>query len=207
MRRIFGIAACLMLTAVFAPSAWADRCPFSTVDNPHDCDDPNPLKCKKCEEIAAQIAKRDPNVWTLDLAVTAEDFKKKYVTDPTLAKSLARKFGVPRRVEIKKELGASEVYWYVYYEVTNNDELERPCWIHVTAESDKGKNTVFYNDSIVPEVLEELKKIVGVKEGETLYTSTELCHPGQEQNKLPSKDNPTPQAGRPGEGILPKVNR
>ncbi|HZU98770.1 MAG TPA: hypothetical protein VFF73_18840, partial [Planctomycetota bacterium] len=178
MRRIFGIAACLMLTAVFAPSAWADRCPFSTVDNPHDCDDPNPLKCKKCEEIAAQIAKRDPNVWTLDLAVTAEDFKKKYVTDPTLAKSLARKFGVPRRVEIKKELGASEVYWYVYYEVTNNDELERPCWIHVTAESDKGKNTVFYNDSIVPEVLEELKKIVGVKEGETLYTSTELCHPG-----------------------------
>jgi len=113
--------------------------------------------------------------------------------------------GRPKRLEIKSGFGAassgllpgysptSEVYWYVYYEVTNTDKVERPCFIDVCAESDKGKNTYTYHDFMVPECKEELRRILGIKEGETLYTSEELRKiDASIQNKLPVRDDATP---------------
>jgi hypothetical protein len=166
--RLVKIASAVALTFLFSSTAWADRCKFSSEKDPHETDDPDPrgLNCSKCKEIADAIAKSDPNVWTLDI-----------------------KYGKPKRVEVKRETGNPEVYWYVYYELTNNDKLERPCFIDVTAESDKGKNTYTYHDCIVPEVKAELRRVVGVKDGETLYTSEELCLTDG-KNKLPSKDLP-----------------
>lgn len=172
MRQALTVASSLSLVLLLGTEARADKCKFAPQEGPlsHETDDPDPrgLHCTKCAELAAEIAKSDPNVWTLDI-----------------------KYGRPKRVEIKGELGVSEVYWYIYYEVTNNDKLERPCFIDVVAESDKGKNTFTYHDSVIPEVKEELKKILGVKEGETLYTSDDLRHPGTDTNKLPTRDDAT----------------
>jgi len=164
------------ISLLTASPAFAQKCDFSpnktdskgNINPDYHERDPNdpPLRCKKCEEIAARIAKQDANVWTLDL-----------------------KYGKPKRIEVKKELGTSDVYWYVYYEVTNNTDLERPCFIDVAAESDKGKNTYHYHDMMVPECKEELRKILGIKADELLYTSEELRAPGV-PNKLPNKDSP-----------------
>ncbi len=181
------IACGLALTLLIAAPARAEKCKFGPVEGPlaHDRDDADPpLKCKKCEEIASDITQQDPNVWTLDF-----------------------KYGHPKRCEIKREVGSTEVYWYIYYEVTNKDKLERPCFIDVTAESDKGKNRHTYHDSILPEVKEELRKRLGFKQDEILYTSEELCHIGTTANELPNKDNPESGKPEPGKAILPKVNR
>src|SRR5581483_8728796 len=194
MRSGLRVAGGVALTLLIATPAFAEKCKFIKPDDPlaHERDESDPpLRCRRCEEIAAEIAKNDANVWTLDL-----------------------KHGRPRRIEIKKETGTSEVYWYIYYEVTNNDKLDRPCFIDVSAESDKGKNTYKYHDSMVPECKEELKKILGIKKDETLYTSEELRSPG-EKNELPNKDNAGTGRGPPasdlnpppGSAILPKVNR
>lgn len=181
MRSLLETAGGLALSLLLATPAYAEKCKFVKADDPqaHERDDADPpLKCRKCEEIAAEIAKNDANVWTLDL-----------------------KLGHPKRIEIKKETGHSEVYWYLYYEVTNNDRLERPCFIDVSAESDKGKRTYKYHDSMVPECKEELKRIIGIKKDETLYTSEDLRNTGT-PNELPNKDNP-----EVGKGVLPKVTR
>lgn len=187
MRSLPKIAGGIALTLLLAAPARAEKCKFGPQEGPlaHDRDDADPpLKCKKCEEIASDITQNDPNVWTLDL-----------------------KYSNPKRVEIKREVGSTEVFWYVYYEVTNKDKLERPCFIDVTAESDKGKNRHLYHDSIVPEVKEELRKRVGAKADEVIYTSEELCHIGNGVNELPNKDNPESGKPEPGKAILPKVNR
>jgi hypothetical protein len=152
------------MTATISP-ALAEKCKFG--DHERDENDP-PLKCRKCEEIAKSLAEVNPHVWTLQIA-----------------------YHHPRRVEVKREagVGKSEVYWFIAYEVTNTDKVPRPCFIDVCAESDKGKNTYTYHDSIVPECKEEIRRILGMKEGETLYTQTEMCLPNQgEANALPNKD-------------------
>jgi hypothetical protein len=175
----------LLLGAGFAAPAFAEKCPFSAATDPHERDENDPpLKCRKCEEIAEKIAHKDANVWTLDL-----------------------KYGKPRRVEVKREAKNSEVYWFIHYEVTNVDTVPRPCFIDVTAESDKGRNTYTYHDSAVPEVVEEARRILGLKESETLYTQVDLCMPGPDsegkrlENRLPNKDGTvlelTDQSGKP----------
>lgn len=161
----------------FAAPAYAEKCQFSgNGPDAHDRDDNDPpLKCHKCEEIAEKITRKDTNVWTLDL-----------------------KYKKPRRVEVKKALQApnglwvpneSEVYWFVYYELTNQDTVPHPCYVDVMAESDKGKNVYTYHDSAVPEVVEEVRRIEGLKDEEALFTQTELClPPAGSDNKVPNQD-------------------
>lgn len=163
MRSLLKVAGSVVLAVAFALPAYAEKCKFG--DHERDENDP-PLKCKKCEEISEELARKDPHVWTLQL-----------------------KYDRPRRLEIKRETGTSEVYWFVAYEVTNIDKVARPCFVDVTAESDKGKNTYTYHDSVLPDLKDELRRVVGVKDGETLFTQTEMCLPGQgEENALPNKD-------------------
>ncbi len=147
--------------------AYAEKCPFAGPDG-HERDESDPpLRCKKCEAIAEELRAKNPSVWTLKLT-----------------------YDRPKRVEVKRELKENaEVYWYIYYEITNQDKIDRPCFIDVMAESDKGKNQYWYHDSAVPEVTEELKKILGIKENEVLHTQLEMTSPNKgETNQLPNKD-------------------
>src|SRR4051812_45359051 len=143
-RSTWGAGALVLLTALTGVSrvAFAEKCPFSASDHDKDENDP-PLRCKKCEAIAEELARKNKSVWTLDF-----------------------KYSRPKRVEVKKETGQPDVFWYVYYEVTNIDKVDHPCFIDVMAESDKGKNRHDYHDTAVAEVTDELRKILGIKEGE-----------------------------------------
>jgi hypothetical protein len=202
MRSIAKVATSFALLVLLALPARADKCKFGD----HETDDPDPrgLKCTKCQELADAIAHGDKDasssreVWTLAMS---------YGKTPTGIALPPR----PRRLEIglcrrgefpvtRPELALAttketEVYWYIYYEITNNDKVERPCFVDVCAESNKGKNTYTYHDCMVPECKDELRRIFAIKEGETLFTSEELRYvpPATAQNKPPVRDDATQQ--------------
>jgi len=157
--------------------ASAEECPFCHKDIEEGR---GTFNCRACEETANVIA-RETLQWTLEF-----------------------KHEKPRRVTVKGEANAHETYWWFAYTIKNVDKDAHSFSIAITAESDKGKNVAKYIDTAVPEVTAEVRRILGVKEGETLDTQAELSGvaPGG-QHTPPAKD--APPAGESAKLALPTV--
>jgi hypothetical protein len=124
----------------------------------------NPLKCPHCIEIANRITRGNEQVWVLEF------------TPGTLG-----------RIQLKDDTGDVENYWMLPYTLKNNDEHAHEFFIDITATSDKGNQEHRYHDQWIPDVYEESRKILGVREGQQLLSQRELCMPP------PGTENALPQ--------------
>lgn len=126
-----------------------------------------PNNCKACEQTANDIARQAPQ-WTIEF-----------------------KHEKPRRITVKVDEKAQETYWWFPYTIKNNDKDVHAFSIHITAESDKGKNVAKYVDGYVPEVYQALRKALGVKEGDALWHQVDVSQiPQGQQHALPGKEAP-----------------
>lgn len=167
IRFLASLVVAVVLVAGAGTTAFAETCTFCQNELEPGA---NPLKCPKCIEIAKKIAEEDEeHVWVLD-------FKED-------------KLG---RCQIKDDTGDVEVYWFMPYTLTNRSKHVRSFFIDITASSDKTANKEHkYHDMFVPDVFEEISKILGVKEGQQLLTQRELCAPKPGQpNVLPKVQDP-----------------
>jgi hypothetical protein len=156
------VATGLMVTVLPAPTAWADNCTFCGNELEAGT---NPLNCPHCREIANQITRGNEKVWVLD-------FQQ----------------GQVRRVQLKDDTGGGDVedYWILPYTLKNQDEHAHEFFLDITAESDKGNQTYRYHDVWIPDVYDEVAKILGVREGQQLLSQRDVCMPPPgTQNALP----------------------
>jgi hypothetical protein len=161
-RALFGLLVICGLIGAFAPTTPADQCAFCGQELEAGT---NPLKCPHCIEIAQKIARGNQRVWVLD-------FKQ----------------GPLGRIQIKDDTGDTEVYWYMPYQLKNNDEVAHSFFCDITATSDKGNQEFRYHDLWRPEVYAEAQRILGVREGQQLLSQRDVCMPPQGQ----ANANPTP---------------
>lgn len=129
----------------------------------------NPLKCPNCIKLATAIRKRHRKVWVLG-------FKRK-------------KLG---RVQIKDDTGTPENYFYLTYELTNNDRYPRSFFVDISAHSDRGKKKFIYRDTHIKDVYETVRKIEGFRKPEQkLLSKADLSMPQPEKrNETPEKIDP-----------------
>jgi hypothetical protein len=163
-RALVGLLVAGALFCAWAPETSADTCTFCANDLEEGV---NPLKCPSCIEIANKITRGNERIWVLD-------FKQ----------------GGLGRVQIKDDTGDVENYWFLPYELTNNDDHPHEFFIDITATSDKGNREFRYHDTWIPDVYDEVAKILGVREGQQLLSQRELCMPKPgDQNELPKVDD------------------
>jgi hypothetical protein len=146
--------------------AHAEECPFC---HKEITEGRGQFNCAECEKTANDIARSAPQ-WTLEF-----------------------KHEKPRRIVVKMDERAPEAYWWFPYTLKNNDKDEHAFSVHIAAESDKGKNVAKYYDVAVPEVTADIRKLLGLKEGEPLWTQIEVTSipPGQ-QHQPPATSTPPP---------------
>lgn len=159
------------------PVASAEECPYCHKEIEEGRGTYN---CQECEKAANDIAQKAA-AWTIQL-----------------------KHEKPRRVTVKDDSGTPETFWWFSYTLKNTDQDAHEFSMHISAVSDKGKNLYQYEDGSVPEVVAEIRRILGMKEGETLYTQAELnTSPQGQQHQLPGKE--APPGGGSGKVALPTI--
>lgn len=164
-RALVGLLVAGALFGAWTPESCADTCTFCANELEAGA---NPLKCPHCIEIANRITRGNERIWVLD-------FKQ----------------GAVGRVQLKDDTGDVENYWFLPYTLTNNDDNAHEFFVDVTATSDKGNQEHRYHDSWIPDVYEEVSRILGVREGEQLLSQRELCMPRPgDQNVPPSVRDP-----------------
>jgi hypothetical protein len=150
---------CLAMVLVFSASAFAQDCTYCN----QDLEGKNPLKCSNCIDLATKITKHNKKVWVLD-------FKRHTMG----------------RVQIKDDTGDTETYWFLPYTLTNKDEVAHSYFIDVSARSDRGKRKFKYHDLWISDVYEEVRKILGKREGQQLLSQRDVSMPPPgEANVLP----------------------
>lgn len=159
-RALLGLLVTGALFGAWTPESSADTCTFCANELEAGV---NPLKCPHCIEIANRITRGNERIWVLD-------FQQ----------------GPIGRVQIKDDTGDVENYWFLPYTLTNHDDNAHEFFIDVTATSDKGNQLHRYHDSWIPDVYDEVSRILGVREGQQLLSQRELCMPKPgDQNVLP----------------------
>lgn len=90
------------------------------------------------------------------------------------------------RVQIKDDTGDVENYWFLPYTLTNKDKHPHDYFIDITAVSDQGNRQHRYHDMFIEDVYEEVRRILGVREGQQLLSQREVSAPRPGQaNVLP----------------------
>jgi len=187
-RALAGLALVGFLSASFPAVAVADECTFCSEELPVGIEDS--LNCPNCIELAEAITRGNESIWVLDF-------------EP----------GELQQVQIKDDTGDVETYWFLPYTLTNNDESPHRFFVDITAYSDrtrhphrrddelegyftdrssalgnpsKRRGTARYHDMWIPDVVAEVERVLGVEEGEELWTQKELCMPPPgERNRQP----------------------
>lgn len=154
-----GLLATAAVCAVVAPATNAGQCTFCNEELEAGV---NPLKCPRCVEKAEKIARGNQRVWVLDF-----------------------KPGKIGRVQLKDDTGDVENYWFLPYTLKNKDEHPRPFFIDVTARSDKGNRHHRYHDTWIPDVYDEVRKALGVRDGQQLLSQKDVCMPPPGQRNEP----------------------
>ncbi|RMG06435.1 MAG: hypothetical protein D6731_25830 [Planctomycetota bacterium] len=130
-------------------------------------DDANELECPHCDEIARKITKGNPQAYLIWFSR-----------------------GELGRVQLKDDTGDVEVYWYLTYKLTNRDAVPHRYFLDITARSDRGKRWYRYHDEWIPEAYEEVRRILGKREGEQLLSQRDVSMPPPgERNELPRVDD------------------
>lgn len=159
-RALFGLLVTGALVGAWTPESSAETCTFCANELEAGV---NPLKCPHCIEIAERITRGNERIWVLDFQP-----------------------GPIGRVQMKDDTGDVENYWFLPYTLTNHDDHPHEFFIDVTATSDKGNQEFRYHDTWIPDLYEEVVRILGVREGEQLLSQRELCMPRPgDQNALP----------------------
>lgn len=171
-RALVGLIVTGALFGAWAPESSADTCTFCANELEAGV---NPLKCPHCIEIANKITRGNERIWVLDF-----------------------KPGPLGRVQIKDDTGDIENYFFLPYTLTNNDDNAHEFFIDITGLSDKGNQEHRYHDLWIPDVYDEVTRILGVREGQQLLSQRELCMPrAGEANVLPKiADNRTKETAR-----------
>ncbi len=155
--------------------------------------DENPLHCDECAKIAESIRRANERVWVLG-------FKQ----------------GELGRVQIKDDTGDTETYWFLPYTITNRDDTAHEFFLDVEAVSDRGRsrdvdpldgrepdkaveieavsgrarNRARYHDTWIPDVYEEIRRVLGLREQDQLLSQRELSlPPGEARNELPKPED------------------
>lgn len=119
------------------------------------------------DAIAEGIARKNERIWVLDFRPEKLDV-----------------------LYLKEDTGDTEVYWYLTYTVTNRDEVAHPFFLDLTAQSDRGRRSHRYHDIWIPDVYDEVRDLLGLREGDQLLSQRDLCMPPPgERNQPPRLDD------------------
>lgn len=119
------------------------------------------------DKISNEIARNNTRVWYLE-------FKQ----------------GTLGRVQLKDDTGDVETYWYLPYTITNKDAVPHSYFLDITAVSDRGRKEWRYHDVWIPDVYEEVRKHMGLREGDQLLSQKNVSmNPPGKGNVLPKLDN------------------
>lgn len=183
--RLIIVAACGLLWLPL-DVARAEQCKYCASELEPD---QNPLRCGECAKIAESIRRANERVWVLD-------FQQ----------------GKLGRVQIKDDTGDTETYWFLPYTITNRDDTAHQFFLDVKAISDRGRSRGVdpladrdphkaveieavsgrargqfrYHDTWIPDVYEEIRRVLGLREEDQLLSQRELSMPPpEERNELP----------------------
>jgi len=186
MKRLFAgltMASCAVMVTPMV--ALAKTCSFCNTEIDADVSE---LNCPNCVEIAKRITAENAEVWVLDFQA-----------------------GKLEHVQIKDDTGDTEVYWVLPYTITNRDTNPHEYFLTIDAVSDRSRHhhsrkqdetsyytdsetgqpaeklrgTFRYHDSWIPDVYEEARKILGVREGQQLLSQRDVSMPPQEAQNVP----------------------
>ncbi len=155
------IATCAVGWVAALPASLADLCKYCGQERDAEI---NELKCPTCEKLAEDITRnKSEKVWVLDLAP-----------------------GKLSKVQIKDDTGDVETFWYLPYTITNRDNLPHSFFLDVSAVSDRGRKKFRYHDTWIPDVYEEIRKHMGLREEDQLLSQRDVSMPPPgERNELP----------------------
>lgn len=168
---------------VAAPVASAEQCTYCNQREIEEGE--NPLKCPRCLEIAKEItetADPEPRADRAEIYPGAKVPRHPYYM---LGFNHKKPLG---RVQLKDDTGHIENYWYLVYKLKNkHKELVRPFFLDIRAYSDRGKNKVEYHDTWIPDVYEEIRRQLGLRENAQLLSMRQVSmKPEGEQNEGPA---------------------
>lgn len=186
MKRLFaGLMAASCAVMVTPMVASAKVCSFCNTEIDPEIAE---LNCPNCDEIAKRITAENSQIWVLDFQA-----------------------GKLEHVQIKDDTGDTQVFWILPYTITNRDAHPHEYFLDIDAFSDRSRHghtrkqdltsyytdaetgqpraklrgTYRYHDSWVPDVYDEARKILGVREGEQLLNQRDVAMPPPGQQNVP----------------------